>query len=279
MLWRSCEIMSIVKDMKQVYPDLMSQIDKFKQVPTSGYLRLPDIQGNQTSKERLEFLRRMFTFVFTSGIIQNVTIKYIQSPGTLGDVVEDIEQDYYEEDCRQMQYYRGKMQYDNKKLRTYFRDQDMVERVQRFEPYNTRKPYDLDIYKKELDTAIQDFKTNDSLIDNCIIDLQSDSVRGSVQDKEFDTFLKLLRPYSKRAVDNVNNSIPDKLKGYIQYLCNGNKGSLSDIDNKRYNMLKSLLLDDEIPKECDFNILLREDQDNDEQNLDFEIDMSTYKGL
>lgn len=268
--------MSIVKDMKQVYPDLMSQIDKFKQVPTSGYLRLPDIQGNQTSKDRLEFLRRLFTFVFTSGIVQSVTIKYIQSPGTLGDVVEDIERDYYEEDHRQMQYYRGKMQYDNKKLRTYFKSQDMVERVQRFEPYNTRKPYDLEAYKKELDVAIQDFKPKDSLLENCLIDLQTDKSKGQVQDIEFDTLLKLLEPYSKNVVDNIGKSIPDRIKGYVQYICNGNKGSLQELDSKRYDKLKDLLLSDDVPEEYGFSHLLNKVQNTDD-DMSFEIDMSTYK--
>ena len=61
----------------------------------------------------------------------------------------------------------------------------------------------------------------------------------SILDEEFEEFLNIIAPYTKKCMSKVANGIDEKVLGYIRYITTHK--NLSDTDKKRYNDLKELI--------------------------------------
>lgn len=251
----------------------MNQSDKFKKIPDSNYVRLPNLEYDETSKERLLFLRKFIAFVFTSGIIQEVQIRYIQFNGTLEELKNDIDSEQDVQEHKTLHWYRGKMAYDNKRLRNFFTDSDMVEKVARFMPDNSKQPYSLSQYFDELQNAQRKFQPKQMILSQQVIDLRTKKVEKDIQDNEFDAVISVLKPYSRVIIEKVGESIPDKVKAYLNYLCLTSNTLLSEKDLERYEILRKVVSGDDIEDTMFYSDILNSSQ----EDTDFEIDLDTFK--
>lgn len=264
--------------MKKVYPDLMKQTDKFRKTPEQAYLRLPDLNNNEDSQRRLEFLRKFFAFQFTSGIIQDVQVKWIQCTQTVKELQEQLEDGIPEDKKHTYRWYNGKIAYDHKKLRQYFSDQSMIEKVQRYLPNSTKNSYSLDVYESELKQAQGSLQPKTMILRNNVIDLKQEKNNRLLSDVEFNALVEVIKPYSLAAINKIQSSIPDDVKAYINYICFTNNAQLKDIDKERYDILKDMLSGNnlnEIPDFCD--ILNIKKSQAPASELELEIDLDTFK--
>lgn len=267
--------MGILKDMKKLYPDLMKQSDKFRKIPLQNYLRLPDVENNVDSQRRLKFLRQFYAFVFTSGLIQNVAIQWVQTSLTVKELKEQIDENIPDEEKRTYRWYNGKIAYDNKKIRDYFQDEGMIEKVQRYAPDHSSKGYDLSKYETELKNAQAKLQPKSVVLKDCVLDLKQSNYCKIIGDAEFEAVLQLIRLYSERSIKLIQESIPTNIKGYLNYIQSVQAQNLSDEDNKRYNRLTKTLEQADINSLPGFSLILKSTVDSVESDVG--IDMSTFK--
>lgn len=268
--------LSIIKDMKKVYPDLMKSIDKFRKTPEQNYLRLPDLENNEVSQRRLNFLRRFFAFQFTSGIMQNIAIQWVQCTLTVKDLQEQIEFNLPDDQKHPYRWYNGKIAYDHKKLREYFQDQSMIEKVSRYLPDSFKNEYDLALYEQELTRAQESFQPRAMILNDIMLDLQTQKQNRVLSDNEFDAVVETIKPYSKAVMKKIQDSIPDNVKAYLLYLCQGQNTQLNDTDRKRYEVIKKVIQGEQETGIQDYSDMLQiqEAQLTDD---DFDIDLSTFQ--
>lgn len=227
--------------MKKAYPDLMRQPSKFKKQPGNLYIRLPDIENDEENRARLDFLRRLYAFMFTQGIIQNVQIAWVQSNGTVKDVKNTLEENVELQEIKPYTWYNGKIAYDNKKIKKFFKDANMVENVAKYRQNNTKHQYSLNAYIKELEEAQQSMHPKATILRGCLIDLKTASKETDLSDIEFTAALETIKPYSQAAIKLAQESIPDRVKGYLNHICQANDGQLSEKDRERYRLLTEIL--------------------------------------
>lgn len=233
-------IMSIIKDLKKAYPDLMNSTTKFKKIPGHVYVRLPDLESNETSKQRLALLRKIFAFMLTSGLLTDISVNYITTSLTIEGLKNYLETEKnYDE--KPFGFYTGKIGYDIKKVRQVFPDDKMIENIARFDPDNSKRPYDMDIYIDNLDEAIFKYSPRTNSLMKTPLNLAAESVNREISDDEFKAYIRVMQMYSKVAFDIMNNSIPDNIKGYIRYLGQTRESAMTEKDRDRLSMLNDIM--------------------------------------
>ena len=267
--------MGILKDMKKLYPDIMRQRDKFRKVPLQNYLRLADLEINNDSQSRLKFLRQFYAFVFTSGIIQDIGIQWVQQSLTVKELKSQIEENIMEKDRRTYRWYNGKLAYDNKKIREYFKDESMIEKVQRYQPDHVSKGYDLSKYEDELKNAQLKLQPKTDMLKDCVIDLRQQNYCKQISDAEFDAAIKIMSIYSNNTIKAIQESIPSNIKGYINYIQNIKSQNLSTDDTRRYDRIVKAINEIDNNSLLSYSRILKEAIKAIENNTD--IDINTFK--
>lgn len=259
--------MSIIKDLKKTYPDLMNSTTKFKKNPGQVYLRLPDIENNETSKQRLTLLRKIFAFMLTSGLLSDISINYITTSLTIEGLKDYLENEK-DFDEKPVGFYTGKIGYDIKKVRKVFPDDKMIENIARFDPDNSKRPYDMSVYADNLDAAIFKFSPRTSSLTRTPLSLVTEGVCREISDEEFKAYIKVMKMYSKIAVEVMNNSIPDNIKGYVKYLGQTRESVLTAKDRNRLKVLDDIMTGKDAENLATFGSILSEIKNNQEDQID-----------
>ena len=75
----------------------------------------------------------------------------------------------------------------------------------------------------------------------CALNLDCSRYYYELSDKEFDNFVKVIKPYTKKAMNRERNKLSEEAVGYVNYLFSSSLSNKTDID--RLNKLKALILE------------------------------------
>ena len=103
---------------------------------------------------------------------------------------------------------------------TTYRDKDITEQVKKLKTL-----YDLGI--------------GDGIYANCILQLKVNDYQYEVDEQEFERFLKIIRPYVKASIEDVNKSLNPDVLAYVRYLITHD--NLSLLDRERLERFQKLM--------------------------------------
>lgn len=75
----------------------------------------------------------------------------------------------------------------------------------------------------------------------CALNLDCSRYYYELSDKEFDNFVKVIKHYTKKAMNRERNKLSEEAIGYVNYLFSSSLSNKTDID--RLNKLKALILE------------------------------------
>lgn len=95
---------------------------------------------------------------------------------------------------------------------------------------------DISVYKEKVAELLNEYSQS-NLLNEISLNLENDKniYNEELSDEEFNRFIELIRPYTKRNIKRVENSINESMIGYIHYILNHQ--SITDIDKDRINIL------------------------------------------
>ena len=185
----------------------------------------------------MRFVKRYLSLIMNSSIVSDSTKAYIRynrigsNRVIVKDIVNASKKSKYGKTLNENTVL-AMLNYDQKKLQKYF-DDDMLSKI-RMSTYK-----DLNVYEEQLNIAIAKYGKSSELKEYLAIDIPVTEICGKLSDSDFDILLNIVKPYSKGVMKQLIEVIPDKMKGYLNFLLYIEEKS--QLDSERYDKLKQLL--------------------------------------
>lgn len=237
----------LLKDTKQLYYDYMNYSeesgDKF-------YDNVKSDDKYSLSTAEKHFIKRYLSLVINSSIVSESTKAYLRYPAISSDrqTFQSIINSQKKDRKSKVYNYNtviAMLNYDEKKLIKYF-DEDMLEIIMKIK--KVRK-IDLSKYEGQLNIAIARFGKPNELVDELVLKVPLTELGGELTNQEFNKLLEIIKPFSKVAMKQLIETLPENYKQYLNYLLFvEEKGQL---DRDRYTLLEKTLKDGYTPVELE----------------------------
>lgn len=237
----------LLKDTKQLYYDYMNYSeesgDKF-------YDNVKSDDKYSLSTAEKHFIKRYLSLVINSSIVSDSTKAYLRYPAISSDrqTFQSIINSQKKDRKSKVYNYNtviAMLNYDEKKLIKYF-DEDMLEIIMKIK--KVRK-IDLSKYEGQLNIAIARFGKPNELVDELVLKVPLTELGGELTNQEFNELLEIIKPFSKVAMKQLIETLPENYKQYLNYLLFvEEKGQL---DRDRYTLLEKTLKDGYTPVELE----------------------------
>ena len=192
---------------------------------TGRYIR------KQLDADRLKLMRDLTEFLMETDYISEESKIYLSVPYiTYKGVVDEM---YIRHNkIVNLSTVQSKIWYDKGKLVKEFGADMPLDIIE----YTNK---DVKIYMDKLATLrLKVNKVN--ILDNVALDFPKETIYcDSISDEEFEEFLDIIAPYTKKCMGNVVKNIDEKVLGYIRYITTHK--CLNDTDKQRYADLKELI--------------------------------------
>lgn len=192
-----------------------------------------NIKRRNLDTKHIDFLKKYIHFVMNSKVVSDTTKVYIRSAGSsVAGVFKTYNMGMPEPEQVNIKTAQAKIDYDRKKLLKYF-PEDMLAKVIY---YGTA---DMKDYEKRLNLAISQYGSKNKLLDNLLLKIPKAAIQDTLSDEEFNDFISIIAPYSRRHMQYIENNLPINAAGYINYLLS--TPNLAGEQLARQKILKELL--------------------------------------
>lgn len=182
-------------------------------------------------KETYEFLAGYLDFVMNAGILGKATKIYIESiENNLMDAIHAYNQGVSELERIKDRQAWNQVQYDTRKLLTYFPD-DMIANI-------IYRRGNLDVYGAMLNNAINKKLKKSPLQEMSALKIPMAFEKEKPTDEEFDRFFQLYAPYTKETVKMIEEQLPKNVVGYYNYITS--KSTLTEDEEAALKRLKNI---------------------------------------
>lgn len=214
--------------MKEIYYDMVDKNGNIRVIPIGlvGKRNLPN--------ENLKLLEQLIRLIMDTNIVTQETKIYISDVYiTMAGVNRVINEMRKEKRLKKVKKTNtsSKIQYDQNKLEKIFGN-DFFYNV-----LSSNK--NIEKYKKIIAHQFMRYSNSDKIRENLLINIPRDYMVTELSEEEFEEFLSIIAPYTKRQVKFIENNLNKNACGYFNYLLN--MPSLKGIDKERSAVLKTLL--------------------------------------
>lgn len=228
----------LLKSTKQLYYDYMSFSEE---TGDNFYENLKADNSYSLSVVEKHFVKRYLSLIVTSNIVSDSTKSFLRYPTLTSDrqTFQSIINEQKSKKRLGIYNYNtciAMLQYDEKKLIKFF-DVDMLDNIMKA----GKKEYNMSDYERQLNIAIAKFGKVNDLVNELELKVPITELESNVTDLEFNKLLEIIKPFSKAAMKQLVDMMPDNYKQYINYLFFvDNKPAL---DQERYTKLEKMLRD------------------------------------
>jgi len=182
--------------------------------------------------DRIEFLRQLVDLLLNSKWLKEETKIYIKDRYiTKEGVYEKLK--YAGKDVN-LNTIRSNIHNDMKRIASAFGERFLVNVTEYMN-------FDITSYKQIL-ADLRAKKSNVKILNNIALKLPPGDSTTSISQEEFDEFMSIIKPYTKRQMEFISNEISNSVVGYIKYILTSTL--LNDVDKQRKEQLMMLLGDE-----------------------------------
>lgn len=228
----------LLRSTKQLYYDYMS----FSEETGDNFYENPKADNSYSlSVVEKHFIKRYLSLIVTSNIVSDSTKSFLRYPALTSDrqTFQSIINEQRSKKRLGVYNYNtciAMLAYDEKKLLKFF-DADMLDNIMKAR----KKEYNMSDYERQLNIAIAKFGKVNDLVNELELKVPITELESNVTDLEFNKLLEIIKPFSKSAMKQLVDMMPDNYKQYINYLFFvDNKSAL---DQERYTKLEKMLRD------------------------------------
>lgn len=199
---------------------------------TYGWIEKPKytFQGREIPSHIKVVVGKVLMYITESNFISGETQKYLKSPESS---MRSFAYSLYEEDkSKNPNTVLSKISYDRRKIISYLGDNFITDiLLGKIEPKAAENILAAVAYK---------YESNNEFRDAFIAKLpDTGKIVRELSDEDFDLFISIIEPYTKRKYEASKRFISEDMIGYFNFLSLGN--SISETDERRLTQIRAIL--------------------------------------
>ncbi len=215
---------NILKQLKELISEFVDNQGVIRETPLGRSIKI------ELSKDRLDFLRQFIDLLINTDYLTEETKVYIKNKYITAEGVYDELKEKYKD--INLNTVKSKIYYDKvNKIVAKFSEKMLADVIE-------YKNSDITSYKRVL-SEIRNKKCGSKLLDNIALKLPKPEASMRITEGEFEEFIEIILPYTRRHMQEISNMLNPQVIGYIHWILSSEL--LTEVDLKHRAKINEIL--------------------------------------